>query len=161
MILFLSCSPSTLDTAPSISPSDFSVETQISPLIPTVVTINVESELEGTVIASTVVDGSMLQTKPVFIPENGSVSFPFLGLPEKTTAILHIEFLSDAPNEQEITIETGSLPIPPPNIEAIPYTQENMGYMMGTLFGPAERLVILNHAGQVVWQTRQYSEAHG
>ena len=161
MILFLSCSPSTLDTAPPIPPSHFSVETQISPLIPTVVTINVESELEGTVIASTTVDGSILQTKPVFIPENGSVSFPFLGLPEKTTAILHIEFLSDVPSEQEITIETGSLPIPPPNIEAIPYTQENMGYMMGTLFGPAERLVILNHAGQVVWQTRQYSEAHG
>ena len=86
--------------------------------------------------------------------------FHFLAFPKKQAAILSIEFLSDAPNEQELTIETGSLPIPPPNIEPIPYTQENMGYMMGTIFGPAERLVILNHAGQVVWQTRQGTAKH-
>ena len=160
MILFLSCSPAVLDTSIH-SDLSFSVEAEVSSLIPTVVTLYIESEQEGTIIASTTINDTFLQTKPVYVPSEGSVSFPFLGIPEDTTALLDIEFISEEQSNMNITVQTGSLPIPPPSIEAIPYTQENMGYMMGTIFGPSERLVILNHQGQVVWQTRQYSDAHG
>ena len=67
MILFLSCSSSTLDTSTNTT-SYFSVEAQISAAIPTVVTLHVESEVEGTIIASTIVQDTVLETKPVFIP---------------------------------------------------------------------------------------------
>ena len=163
MLLFLACQPIKIDSAveDTTTEQNFSVSAEVSSLIPSVVTIQASSVYEGTIITSAFIGDTLLQSKPVFIPAEGSVSFPFLGIPEQTQTTLHFEFRGDETRTGDIEIETGSFSIPAPVLDAFSYTTNDVGYFMGTVFGTPERLVIINTHGDIVWQTQQLDDDHG
>ena len=167
MLFFLSCTATNIDSSEpetlTSSSTESAVQAHLSTHIPTVVNVDITLQKDGTARLTAMHEQTLLSSKPIYIPAQGSVTIPFLGLPQDYDATLSIELKYDDQTEEfhTINIQTGSFSLPTPTLEIVDTSPDPVGYFMGTVFGEPERLLIFDRAGNIVWQRRQYDEEHG